>query len=194
MCYCTLIFNMITNSEPVLKHYSRILAVYKLYALDFNDQFNEEIDLSDFPSSTEIESLIDTAELEEIKEEANEGDKDAKSLFIKISENKKLIEENRLELDYLAKFIVQGTLDNKEEIDSIISMFSINRPLNKINIIDRNILRISVFSLLYLKDIHQNITIDEAVKISRNLSTNVTYKFINGILDSIAKSLNAKDN
>src|SRR5690554_6531871 len=48
-----------------------------------------------------------------------------------------------------AMYLIRGTLENREEIDSLISRFSLNRPLDRIDYVDRNILRISVFSLLY---------------------------------------------
>ena len=90
---------------------------------------------------------------------------------------------------FYARFLIHGTLDHLEEVDSVISRYSINRPIERINLVDRNILRISVFSLLYCKDLHPSIVIDEAVKLSQALSTDVTYKFINGVLDAVRKNL-----
>ena len=77
-----------------------------------------------------------------------------------------------------------------EEIDGWISRFSINRPIDKIDRIDRNILRLSVFSLLYVRDIHTNVVITEAVRLSQEYSREVNYKFINGMLDSMRKEMN----
>ncbi|MFA7371878.1 MAG: transcription antitermination factor NusB [Sphaerochaetaceae bacterium] len=86
-----------------------------------------------------------------------------------------------------ARFLIQGTIENLEEIDTKISRYSINRPLDKIDLIDRNILRISVYSLLYIQEIHPKIVITEAVQLSQEYSREVNYKFINGILDSMVK-------
>ena len=83
---------------------------------------------------------------------------------------------------------MQGTIENLEQVDELISQFSLNRPLERIDIVDRNVLRISVYSLLY-GDIHPHIIIDEAVKLSQDFSTDVNYKFINGILDTMQKQL-----
>lgn len=88
---------------------------------------------------------------------------------------------------YYARFLIQGVLEHRSDIDSAISRYSINRPLERINLVDRNILRISVFSMLYARDVHPSIVIDEAVKLSQELSTDVTYKFINGLLDAMRK-------
>lgn len=104
-----------------------------------------------------------------------------------------LSEEEKEQLDpettLFARFLIAGTLEHLEEIDSWISRFSINRPLEKIDCIDRNILRISVFSLLYVQDIHTNVVITEAVRLSQEYSREVNYKFINGMLDSMRKEM-----
>ena len=86
-----------------------------------------------------------------------------------------------------ASFLITGTLEHLEEIDSIISKYSKNRPIDKIDGVDRNILRISFFQLLYDKETHPTIVIDEAVKLSQELSNDVSFKFINGILDTYSK-------
>jgi len=100
-------------------------------------------------------------------------------------------EEAKLDVDtkMFARYLVLGTIENLNEIDKMISHFSINRPLEKIDRIDRNILRISLFSLLHMKNIHKNIVITEAVRLSQEYSRQMNYKFINGILDSIEKEL-----
>lgn len=86
-----------------------------------------------------------------------------------------------------ARFLVMGVLDNLDEIDALISRYSINRPIEKINIVDRNVLRISFYQLMNLKDTHPTIIIDQAVKLSQSLSNDVSYRFINGLLDAYVK-------
>ena len=83
--------------------------------------------------------------------------------------------------------MITGTLEHLDEIDSIISKYSKNRPIENIDGVDRNILRISIFQLLYDKETHPTIVIDEAVKLSQELSNDVSFKFINGILDTYSK-------
>ncbi len=92
------------------------------------------------------------------------------------------------EVKLYAHYLVQGTIENLAQVDELISQFSLNRPLNRIDIVDRNVLRISVYCLLY-GDIHPHIIIDEAVKLSQDFSTEVNYKFINGMLDTMQKQL-----
>ena len=86
-----------------------------------------------------------------------------------------------------ASCLITGTLEHLDEIDSIISKYSKNRPIENIDGVDRNILRISIFQLLYDKETHPTIVIDEAVKLSQELSNDVSFKFINGILDTYSK-------
>ena len=96
-----------------------------------------------------------------------------------------LTEETRI----YAQFLINGTLDHLEEIDDLISGYSHKRSIDKIDTVDRNILRISFFQLLYDKETHPTIVIDEAVKLSQELSNDVSFKFINGILDTYSKAL-----
>lgn len=96
------------------------------------------------------------------------------------------------EVKIYAALLLRGTLSQLDEIDTYISEFSYNRPLNKIDVVDRNILRLSIFSLLQ-NEVHPHIIIDEAVKLSQDFSTEVNYKFINGILDAFQKKLNLEE-
>lgn len=108
-------------------------------------------------------------------------------LFQGLSEEEisELTEETRI----YAQFLINGTLDHLEEIDDLISGYSHKRSIDKIDTVDRNILRISFFQLLYDKETHPTIVIDEAVKLSQELSNDVSFKFINGILDTYSKAL-----
>ncbi len=86
------------------------------------------------------------------------------------------------------RFLVYGTLENLDKIDELISRYSKNRPLDKIDIVDRNILRIAFYQMAITKDVHPAIVIDEAVKLSQELSNDVSFRFINGILDAYRKN------
>lgn len=99
-------------------------------------------------------------------------------------EEKELSEDTKI----YAYFLINGTISHLSEIDELISSYSKNRPIDKIDGVDRNILRISFFQLLYDKETHPTIVIDEAVKLSQELSNDVSFKFINGILDTYSKA------
>lgn len=87
-----------------------------------------------------------------------------------------------------ASFLINGTIQNLEQIDNLISSYSKNRTIDKIDIVDRNILRIGFYQLLMDKSTHPTIIIDESVKLSQSLSNDSSFKFINGILDAYAKA------
>lgn len=91
------------------------------------------------------------------------------------------------EIKIFASYLVNGTIEHLEEIDDLISFYSKNRPIEKIDYVDRNILRLGFFQLLYDKSTHPTIIIDESVKLSQDLSNDVSFKFINGILDTFSK-------
>lgn len=100
-------------------------------------------------------------------------------------------EQDALETDVVlyATLLINGVLEHLPEVDEMISRFSSKRSIENINLVDRNILRLSIFTLLYCKDIHPNIVIDEAVKLSQEYSTEVNYRFINGLLDTAVRFL-----
>ena len=100
-------------------------------------------------------------------------------------------EQEALEVDVVlyATFLINGVLEHIPEVDEMISRFSSKRSIENINLVDRNILRLSIYTLLYCKDIHPNIVIDEAVKLSQEYSTEVNYRFINGLLDTAVRFL-----
>lgn len=86
-----------------------------------------------------------------------------------------------------ASYLIDGVLTHLVEIDEMINRFSSKRSIENISLVDRNILRVSLYTLLYCKDIHPNIVIDEAVKLSQEFSTEVNYRFINGLLDTAVR-------
>ena len=87
------------------------------------------------------------------------------------------------------RFLVFGTLENRAAIDALISKYSLNRPIEKIDLVDRNILRVAFYQMEFSKDVHPAIVIDEAVKLSQELSNDVSFRFINGILDAARKDM-----
>ena len=87
------------------------------------------------------------------------------------------------EMEEFTRKLINGTLNHIQEIDQYIQKFSPNWNLSRINILDKNLLRFSIFSLLYQKEIPSTIIINEAVDIAKKFCEDDSYKFINGILD-----------
>lgn len=82
--------------------------------------------------------------------------------------------------------LVIGTFRHLDEIDRIINDISKNWKLDRMAVVDRNIIRCAVFELLYLSDIPPTVTINEAIEIAKRYGTEDSPGFVNGILDRIA--------
>jgi N utilization substance protein B len=84
--------------------------------------------------------------------------------------------------------LVKGVVENLEKIDSIIKEFLLNWEWERILTVDRNILRIGTYELVFRKDVPTGAVIDQAVRIAKKYgSYDDSYKFINGILGRIAE-------
>ncbi len=81
--------------------------------------------------------------------------------------------------------IINGVSSNKDEIDKMIVLYARNWDIDRMASIDRNILRIAVYEMMYLEDIPVNVIINEAVELAKKYSTSESGKFVNGILDKV---------
>ena len=84
-----------------------------------------------------------------------------------------------------ARELVDGVLSRQKEIDEKIESHSLNWRLHRMSAIDRNILRIAVFELLYLDDIPPKVSINEAIEIAKTYGDKNSPAFVNGILDQV---------
>ena len=89
------------------------------------------------------------------------------------------------DISLFAKEIIIGTINNIDFVDNVINEKLENWNLNNIAIIDKCILRFSIYSLIFQKDIPKNVIINEAIDIARKFGNEKSYQFINGILDAI---------
>lgn len=87
-----------------------------------------------------------------------------------------------------ANDIVIGTRENIDSIDKIIKKTAEHWAIDRIAVVDRNILRAATYELLYRPDIPPSVVMNEAIEISKKFSTEDSASFINGILDKIQKS------
>lgn len=81
--------------------------------------------------------------------------------------------------------LMQGVIRHMETIDAAVERFSSNWKLSRMAGVDRNILRIAVYEILYCNDIPTKVSINEAIDIGKKFGTKESGAFINGILDSI---------
>lgn len=84
-----------------------------------------------------------------------------------------------------AEEIVKGVSENIEKIDKMIASVSLNWDLERMSYIDRNILRIGTYEILFRKDIPNVVSINECIEISKKYGDEDSPKFINGILHKI---------
>ena len=92
--------------------------------------------------------------------------------------------------DAFAKEILEGIKSHAADIDALIEQHSHNWRLDRMQRIDRNVLRIGVYELKFLDDVPKKVTINEAVELAKTFGNEASSAFINGLLDRIAATLN----
>ena len=97
-------------------------------------------------------------------------------------------EESSGEVKKFASGLVIGVSDNKKEIDEMIAKYATNWHLDRMAVIDRNVLRFAAYELLYAKDIPPKVSINEAIDIAKKFGGPDSGKFVNGVLDKINKT------
>jgi N utilization substance protein B len=81
--------------------------------------------------------------------------------------------------------LVKGVMENRSQIDDLLNNYSTNWKISRMPVVDRNIMRISIFELLKCPDIPYSVSINEAVDIGKKYGTKDSSSFINGVLDRI---------
>jgi N utilization substance protein B len=89
--------------------------------------------------------------------------------------------------------LIKGVIDNKSQLDKLIEQFSSNWKISRMGCVDRNILRIAAYEILFCHDIPPKVSINEAVDIGKLYGTEESGSFINGILDGIYQQQTAKN-
>jgi len=82
--------------------------------------------------------------------------------------------------------MIEGIVNHKDAIDDMIREFSTNWRLERMAIVDRNILRMATYELLHLRDVPRKVAINEAIEVAKKYGGDDSPSFINGILDRIA--------
>jgi N utilization substance protein B len=100
-------------------------------------------------------------------------------------ESKKASEE----IKEYSTWLVNGIISDQAKIDNIIQQVSEHWRISRMALVDRNILRMAVFELLYEENIAPAIVINEAIEIAKKYSGDEAATFVNGILDAIRKNL-----
>ncbi len=106
---------------------------------------------------------------------------------VDIQQMREHFEVSKKAVDY-GQELISGIKANLSEIDGLISQHAVNWRLGRMSVIDRNLLRIAVFELVFSDDVPASVAINEAIEIAKRFSTPDAGSFLNGILDSIRKS------
>ena len=94
-------------------------------------------------------------------------------------------------LDY-AGDLIRGVQDHQADIDGLIARYADRWAISRMPVVDRTLVRIALFELLWREDIPVPVAINEAVELAKELSTEDSGRFINGLLGKVVESEEAK--
>ena len=114
--------------------------------------------------------------------EADCAARDAATVVERSLGEEKLSEENNT----FVRELVSGVIKNKEEIDSNIERFAPAWPVDQIALIDRNILRLAIFEILFDNRVPIKVAVSEAVELAKTFGSESSSKFVNGVLGAIS--------
>ncbi len=149
-----------------LRHLSRLTATQILYEWDFYKSFYT-------------------------KEELSKMEKDKKDQFSLTSIlDKNLQNISKIDKDFLKK-IVNGVMNKINDLDDIIEKAAPKWPIEQVTLIDRNVLRVGIFELLFgdYKEVPPKVAINEAIEVAKSFGGEQSGKFINGVLGTIYKEI-----
>ncbi len=84
--------------------------------------------------------------------------------------------------------LVRGVAEHQEQIDELLSSYSQDWTLSRMPAVDRNVLRLGVFELLHVDDVPDAVAVSEAMALVRELSTDESPQFVNGVLGTIQRN------
>jgi len=85
------------------------------------------------------------------------------------------------------KDLVEGVDINRRKIDELIATYSQGWDMDRMPVIDRNILRLAIFEILWSPDVPQAVAINEAIELAQTLSTDESSKYVNGVLSKVVE-------
>ena len=81
--------------------------------------------------------------------------------------------------------LIEGVHEHRERIDELISTYAVGWTLDRMPVVDRNLLRIGAYELLWVDDVPDGVAISEAVALATELSTDESPRFLNGLLSRL---------
>ena len=101
-------------------------------------------------------------------------------------------EDNDYTLDF-ARRCINGVLEHKSEIDTILARHARKWSVDRMAKVDRNILRLGIYEIVFASDIPGRVAVNEAVELAKRFGTDESGAFVNGILDSVLKAESKED-
>ena len=114
--------------------------------------------------------------------EVNSVGHDAEAALAHLADEEKLSEENAA----FARSLVSGVIQNREEIDQHIQKFAPAWPIEQLSVVDRNLLRLAIFEVLFDNNMPVKVAINEAVELAKTFGSDSSSKFVNGVLGSVS--------
>jgi transcription antitermination protein NusB len=102
----------------------------------------------------------------------------------------KLREPGTRAMREFAESLISGVLEHRVEIDARIKKYVANYELNRIAVVDRNILRLAIYEMLHCPETPPVVSINEAIEIAKRYGAEESGRFVNGVLDRIRGELN----
>ncbi|HET8722317.1 MAG TPA: transcription antitermination factor NusB [Nitrospira sp.] len=84
-----------------------------------------------------------------------------------------------------AEQLVNGVLEHKKDLDVLIGKHATNWKVSRMQIVDRNILRLGAYELLHLDEVPAKVTVNEAIELAKAFGDEEAAKFVNGVLDKV---------
>jgi N utilization substance protein B len=88
-----------------------------------------------------------------------------------------------------ARALVEGTVANCQHLDAVLSRYSRQWTLDRMASVDRNVLRLALYEILFRPDIPNSVSVDEAVELAKKYSTAESGRFVNGILGQLLRDM-----
>ena len=106
-----------------------------------------------------------------------------------------LLSENEIpdESVTMVRELVKGVVEKKSEIDKVISRFAPAWPIDQVSVIDRNILRLAIFEILFDNRVPIKVAVSEAVYLASTFGSETSIKFVNGVLGSVSANKDRQD-
>jgi len=90
--------------------------------------------------------------------------------------------------------LIGAVIDRQSEIDVLIAKYAPEWPIEQITMVDRNILRVGVYELVFSQDVPSKVAINEAIELAKTFGGQASGKFVNGVLGALYKEMHDKQN